>query len=258
MIPRPIPPLTALSILVTRPATQAKSLGARIASLGGEAVAFPVMSIEPLSATASADRYDWLIFVSVNAVQHGLGTVPLEGARIAAIGNATATALQNANKPADIVAPPPHTSESLLAAPELSSVAGKRIAIVRGMGGRDALRAELSQRGATVEYLDVYRRVPAVPSGNDVSLLEERWQNGVIDVVTVTSVEILDCLLSLLTEKGRALLRHTAFVAPSERIVAAARAHGLTGNGILARAADDDSLTGAIAQWHARAKSMTP
>jgi len=256
MIPRPIPPLTALSVLVTRPAAQGASLCARIAALGGEAVAFPVMTIEPTITDTNPAASDWTIFVSANAAQYGLGKVS-DGGRIAAIGNATAAVLKSANKTPDIVAPPPHTSENLLAMPELSTVAGQRFLIVRGVGGRDTLRTELTQRGAIVEYLDVYRRAPAAPSAGEVFALEERWQSGGIDVVTLTSAEILDCLLNALTAHGRELLKHTPYVAASERIAAAAREHGLAGQGILSRAPDDESLLGAIGQWHARAKSMT-
>ena len=38
---------------------------------------------------------------------------------------------------------------------------GQRIVIFKGVGGRDALRAELVRRGATVVVAEVYRRVPS-------------------------------------------------------------------------------------------------
>ena len=257
MIPKPIPPLTALSVLVTRPATQAQSLCARISASGGEAVAFPVMAIEPVAVTTPSGSFDTIIFTSVNAVHHGLANVDRTSARIAAIGKATAAALQSAKITVDSIAPPPHTSESLLAMPEFADVANKRILIVRGTGGRDVLRAELSERGATVELLDVYRRVPIKPTDAEIAALEDRWQSNGIDAVTLTSVEILECLLAALTARGHKLLMRSPFVAVSERIAAAARVQGLTGHCMLARAADDDSIVGAIAHWHARAKTAS-
>jgi uroporphyrinogen-III synthase len=258
MIPNPIAPLTALSVLVTRPATQAASLCLRIEAAGGEAIAFPAIAIEPIAATAVTHNYDLAIFTSVNAVHLGLPLLPIEATtHIAAIGNATAQAIASANRTVAIVAPASHTSESLLAVPEMMNVAGKRVLIVRGLGGRDLMRTTLTERGAVVDYLEVYRRVPATPSMGEVSALEDRWQNGGVDVVTLTSVEILDSLFSLLTDRGRVLCQQTPFVAVSERIANAARAKALAGPCSLPRAADDESIVGALAHWHARAKTQS-
>jgi uroporphyrinogen-III synthase len=257
MIPKPIPSLTALSVLVTRPIAQAKPLCARIEASGGEAVAFPVMTIEQVAVTTPSGSFDIIIFTSVNAVHYGLANIDRTSARITAIGKATATALQSAKIAVDTIVPPPHTSESLLAMPQFADVANKRILIVRGAGGRDVMRAALSERGATVELLDAYRRVPIKPTDAEIAALEDRWQSSGIDVVTLTSVEILECLFAVLTERGRELLTRSPFVAVSERIAAAARVQGLTGHCMLARAADDDSIVGAMAHWHARAKTAS-
>ena len=73
MIPRIVPPLTGLTVLVTRPAAQCAVLCAEIERQGGSAIAFPAVEIEPVAvqaAVSSAD-YDLVVFVSVNAVEHG-------------------------------------------------------------------------------------------------------------------------------------------------------------------------------------------
>lgn len=255
MIPHPIAPLTGVSVLVTRPAAQSEELCKRIAALGGEAVSFPAIAIEAIQSNKAQGAYDWLIFISANAVRHGLPQIERKvGTRIAAIGKATADALAAHDVRVDAMPERGVDSESLLAHSALADVAGKNVLIVKGAGGRETLRDVLAERGAHVTELETYRRVRPEPNSGDVAALEQRWRERGIDVVTLTSVETLDNLDALLTDSGHALLRATPFVALSERIAAAARAKGLRGECVLSRGADDAAITGAIAAWHARAR----
>ena len=73
-------PLQGKRILVTRPAEQADGLAARIAAQGGQAVRFPLIGILPLEdgreldeLAARLDAFTLALFVSPNAVAHGLG-----------------------------------------------------------------------------------------------------------------------------------------------------------------------------------------
>ena len=70
--------------------------------------------------------------------------------------------------------------------------------------------------------------------------------------MTATSIETLQNLQALLTERGRQLLSSTALLVPSRRIVAAAVGAGLRGEAIVAAGADDASMIGALAQWRMR------
>jgi uroporphyrinogen-III synthase len=254
VIPAVIPPLTGLSVLVTRPAAQAAVLAARIRALGGDAQQLPAIEIRPLTASVSV-AHDLVIFVSVNAVEHGSHLILRTGnLRIAAIGRATAAALAAADLAADIVPEHGFTSEALLAHPQLTLTSGARILIVRGHGGRDLLQQTFASQGFAVDVLDVYERVlPTLEAGRRDEL-ESLWSADGVDVVTITSVETLSNLLSLLSERGRDLLRTTPLVVPSPRIKEAAAEMGLYGDCILAAGADDESITGALSQWHARAR----
>jgi uroporphyrinogen-III synthase len=230
-------------------------LCARIASQGGEAIAFPTIAIEPTTPTANQKQYDWLIFVSANAVHHGLPQIArAEGTRIAAIGKATAAALAACEVRVDALPSGNTTSESLLAHPAFATVDRQSVLIVKGLGGRELLHDGLTSRGAQVDCLEAYKRVLPMVDPSHVRQLEERWRDEGIDIVTLTSVETLDNLLAMLGDAGRALLKTTPFVTVSERIADAARDKGLAGERVLSRGADDDALIGAIAAWHARAR----
>ena len=149
MIPKIIPPLTDLTVLVTRPASQAATLCSLIEAQGGSAVAFPAIRIEPLVA-AAADVVDLAVFVSVNAVAHGAHLIQKNPAtRIAAIGRATAAALAAADLPASIVPAAGFDSETLLADPGLALASGSRVLIIHGDGGRERTAADV-HRARTV------------------------------------------------------------------------------------------------------------
>jgi uroporphyrinogen-III synthase len=257
VIPYPIAPLTGLSILVTRPAAQSISLCARINALGGVAIAFPTIDIESLNAQAPTQSFDCVIFVSANAVEHGLQYVA-NTAAIAAIGPATAKALVDAKRSVDYLAPSPYNSEALLGLPEFNDVAGKRILIVRGEGGRETLHDTLVERGAEVQYINVYRRVRAQPTSQATSQalaqIDELGREGQVQLVTLTSVDVLDHWIALLGPRATHFM-HAAFIAPSARIEVAARAYGLQGEYIPASSANDDALIGAMANWHARSRA---
>lgn len=255
MIPKVMPPLAELTVLVTRPASQAAALCEQIERHGATAIAFPAVEIVPVTA-AAASGHDLIVFVSVNAVAHGVHLIEKSAtARVAAIGKATAAALKQTSLPADIVPEAGFNSEALLAHPDLTLAAGAKVLIVRGLGGRELLQESFTSRGLIVETREVYQRVR--PSIDDATrdALETRWQSEGIDVVTATSIETLHNLMEMLSERGRALLREATLLVASRRIADAAQAAGLNGTLIVANGADDASMIGALAQWRTRARA---
>jgi uroporphyrinogen-III synthase len=254
MIPRIVPPLMDTTVLVTRPLPQGQALADSIRNAGGEAIVFPAIAIEACEATPP-DDYDWVVFASVHAVALGARAIrKTESVRIAAIGKATASALNAADLPADIVPNAPYTSEALLAHPAFHPAPGDRVVIVRGEGGRDALREALTARGATVTTFDVYRRVKPAVTAEEIAALEQRWANEGIDAVTATSVDTYSNLLALLTPAGRELLFRTPLLVPTPRIVDAARASGWNGDALITTSADDAAIVGTLARWRTRAR----
>jgi uroporphyrinogen-III synthase len=259
VIPKILPPLFDLTVLVTRPAAQGALLCEEIVRHGGSAIAFPTIEIAPLSfelTAAVADDYELIVFVSVNAVEHGARSVR-KGARtrIAAIGRATAAALSAMEMAADIVPESGFSSEGLLAHPELQLASGARVLIVRGEGGRELLQETFVTHGMLVETREVYRRVCPQVDAARLAELETRWSEEGIDAVTLTSIETLQNLMALLSERGRQLLSGTALLVPSRRIIEAAVSAGLHGEAIVAAGADDASMIGALGRWRMRARA---
>jgi uroporphyrinogen-III synthase len=258
VIPKIVPPLTDLTVLVTRPSAQCAVLCDEIVRQGGSAIPFPAVEIQPVAvqAAVTTDDYDLVVFVSVNAVEHGARQVTKSArTRIAAIGRATAAALAAAELAADIVPEATFTSEALLAHPQLQLTGGARVLIVRGQGGRELLKETFVAQGMSVETREVYRRVRPSVDAAKLAEVEARWSDEGIDVVTATSIETLQNLQAMLTEQGRQLLSTTALLVPSRRIVAAAVGAGLRGEAVVAAGADDASMIGALAQWRMRARA---
>jgi len=228
--------LSGRRIVVTRPAGQAETLADLIRASGGTPIVFPVIEIrdvadmKPLLALIDRlDEFDIAVFISANAVAKAMNLVQAQRAwpqrvRVATIGKGSEKALKRFGL-TEIVAPTGRfDSEALLELAPLVEVAGKRVVIFRGDGGRELLGDTLTARGASVEYAECYRRVR--PDA-DVAPLLKLWARGELDAVTVTSTEGLQNLYDMAGKLGQQWLRRTPTFAPHARIAANARALGL-------------------------------
>ena len=251
-------PLAGRSIVVTRPAGQADALCAALAALGAEPLRFPLLTIAPVAdpapLVAMARRladFSLAFFVSPNAVQFALDAMlPVApwpaSTRVATVGKGSEAALA-ARGFADVIAPQyGFDSEAVLALPAFqpAAVAGRRVLILRGDGGRDLLGDTLVRRGATVEYLTCYHRGGPV---EDPAPLVTRARRGRLDALTLTSSEGFGHLLAL---PGVEALRSVPVFAPHPRIAAAARDAGFA-TVIATDAADRGLLDGLVAHFSA-------
>jgi len=190
-------PLQGRGIVVTRPAGQAERLAELVSAAGGRAFLFPAIEIErlPERPLSRLEEFDLAVFVSPTAVECAFDRVKHAGVPVAAVGSGTRRALQ-ALGAHEVLAPETGAdSEALLALPELHEVAGKRILIVRGEGGRELLADTLAARGARTEYLECYRRM--LPHA-DMAPLIAAWDRGEVDALSVSSTASLDNLITLL------------------------------------------------------------
>ncbi|WP_256091550.1 uroporphyrinogen-III synthase [Candidatus Thiosymbion oneisti] len=225
--------LAGRGVLITRPAAQAEGLCRLVAAAGGRAIRFPTVAIEPVANREPAREllareWDLILFVSRNAVEQALSLFPNRRLpaepQLGAVGAATAQALTLAGRVPDLMPTGRFDSESLLALPALADLEGRRVLIVRGVGGRGLLGDTLIERGARLAYAEVYRRTLPV---TDAASLLTRWRRDV-QLATATSGEILENLLTLIGGKGRDLLLATPLVVVSERTGKTATALGFT------------------------------
>lgn len=245
--------LQGRTILVTRPAAQADALVGMIVRLGGEALCFPLLEIFPVEDDSPVravgehlEAYAAAVFISPNAVEYGLppllagwggqagrnrsAGLPEQAiwparVRAAAVGPSTVAALA-ARGIDDAIAPSGRfDSEALLALPFLQAqrVAGRRILILRGNGGRELLAETLRERGATVDCVTCYQR-----SGpRDATPLLAWLRAGRLDAIAISSSEGLRHLWNLLDAPARRRLRDLPLFVPHARIAEQARALGL-------------------------------
>lgn len=244
--------LAGRTIVVTRPAAQAGRFIELAQAAGAQCVAFPTIAIESLPVDAAERErvlrtaWDWAIYTSTNAVDGGLAAFGiLPGRRRAAVGRATARALERHGASVDL-RPDTATSEGLLAAPELAAPAGEHILLVKGSGGRDLLRETLTARGAHVAAVEVYRRTRAQPQATAVAQLTAALAEPTRLVVAVTSAEVLEALLQLVDAGTSAALRRTTLLVPGSRVATAAASAGWEGRVLQAATAEDDAMIRAL------------
>jgi uroporphyrinogen-III synthase len=192
-------------------------------------IVFPALAIEEIPESAelaglleNLARFDMAIFVSANAVERGLAAAKRHGGlpasvRVAAIGEATASALRKSGF-AHVIAPTErHDSEALLGLAELQVVRGRHIVVFRGEGGREQLKEVLEARGAAVTYAECYRRVRP---RTDPAPLERALARGEIHAVSALSAETLENFLAMVGAAGEARLASAVLLVPHPAIAA--------------------------------------
>ena len=243
--------LAGLRVLVTRPAHQADTLCRLIEKAGGEALRLPLLSIEPITPALAARQlerargFDWWVFTSANAVRQARALDPGDWpGGLAAVGPATAAALEAAGR-AQVLAPlQGSSSEALLARAEFQSLSGKRVLIVTGAEGLDFLATELQARGAAVVTAAVYHRVPLPHAAETVEAALKRAK-----AIIVTSGQALEHLWNLTPEASRAALRRKQLVAPSRRVVEMARTLGFMVPALAPEQMSDAAILHCLESW---------
>ncbi len=171
-------PLKGKRMVVTRARHQAGQLTKQLRQLGADVIELPVIQILPPDSWKPADslifhktRPDWIVFTSENGVNAFFGRLLKHNhdarwfgnSRIAVIGPGTATALQKYGLRPD-VQPARFVAEGLVEVLLDQNIQGQQMALLRAQKTRDFLTEALTQAGAAVQEIPVYRTVPEVES----------------------------------------------------------------------------------------------
>lgn len=206
-------PLAGKRIVVTRTREQAGQLSASLTALGAEVVELPTIRIVPptdrkdfAAAVVDCPRYDWLVFSSPNGVKRFFEAFyavyedirEIGGARIAAVGPATADELKKHGLMVDIM-PKKAVAEELVAefdrrGDEYGGVANVTMLWVHSEKGRDVVYKELMKRQAIVDECIAYNTVPETEDRTGARALLET--HGA-DVITFTSSSTVKNFLQL-------------------------------------------------------------
>ncbi|KNX80674.1 uroporphyrinogen-III synthase [Pseudomonas sp. 250J] len=223
-------------LLLTRPEEDCAALAQTLADAGIASASLPLLVIEAIAPDAAQVQRlraiveaQAIIVVSKPAARLLLEQLAQAGvmppsAGWFTVGEATARILQEHRLQVAFPAAG-DDSEALLALPALrEAIAGPapRVLIVRGVGGRELLAERLAEQGASVDYLELYRRcLPHYPATTLAQRIDGERLNGLV----VSSGQGLEHLHRLAGADWPRFSRLPLFV-PSPRVAEQARALG--------------------------------
>ncbi len=198
--------LAGRRVLILRPLGQERDLVERLRALKAVPIVAPAIRIvppddwEPLDrALAELERFDWVVFTSVNGVRAVLDRLVMLGrsfdalraVQVAAIGPGTAREL-TAHGVTPRLVPRTYVAEALAADLIARSVVNARILLPRAAEARDVLPRALAEAGAHVVVVPAYR-TQYLPLPEDV---RQDLMNGRIDWVLLTASSTVRSLVA--------------------------------------------------------------
>lgn len=197
-------PLFGWRVLVPRTKEQSASLSEQLRSYGAVPEEVPTISVEPPRTPQQMDRaikglvtgrYEWVAFTSANAVkavrekfeEYGLDARAFAGLKVAAVGDATASALVEFGVKPDLLPSGEQSSEGLVAEwPPYDSMLDpiNRVLLPRADISTDTLVAGLTELGWECDDVTAYRTVRAAPPPQPI---REAIKGGGFDAVLFTS-----------------------------------------------------------------------
>lgn len=244
-------------ILLTKPLPRSQGLVTKLSERGASVLFFPTLSIQEAPQNDAlmlqcqrAVHYDYLLFVSPNAVLHGMpliksfADIEVLNAGFGAVGAGTKDALHDYGVH-DVIYPLDDVGGAALLACMPQDLARKKIAVFRGDTGTPTLEDGLMKRGAFVEKIVCYRRLH---SSADPQPLAHAIENQHIDLIVTTSGDGLKALCDLLPYQLQESLAQTPVVVVSTRTSEIAHTLGFA-HVLQAKSPSDDSILAVLEQW---------
>lgn len=207
--------LAGKHIVVTRAAQQAAELDDLLRSQGAEPLPYPCIAIAPPEDTGPLDEalraaadgaYDWLALTSSNTIAVlaerlaalGLSPAALRAVAVAAVGAATARAVERDLGLTPALTPETFVAEALAAALIARGPAGGRLLLCQAELARPALAEALRAAGWAVTSVVAYRTI----IGSGGIRLTEHLAAGAVDAITFTSPSTVHNLAQRLAAEG--------------------------------------------------------
>ena len=255
-----VKPLLGQRVLVTRPQHQADNLCAQLEQLGAEPIRFPTLAIQAVDESdpglkqyfLNLDQYQAVIFISANAARLGYDWIDRYWPQLPikvnwlAVGSATARTLLQLGLQSETIEGA-MDSEALLQHPHLQQLENCKLLICRGQGGREHLGQTLRERGAQVDYAELYQRQMPVYSQTEI---ESIIYKSSASAMFVSSGEALSNLVDLTraTDKPSSRLVETPLIVPSQRVAKLAEQYHFNHIRVAANATDEAMIQALLAQ----------
>ena len=192
-------PLFGKRVVVTRTREQSSQMSKRLLELGADVLEIPTIKVvEPterkpmVEALVGLNAYEWIVFTSPNGVSSFFDAFfkafqdvrDFGGARIAAVGSATAAKIRELRLNVDLMPEAYVASDIAKAFKDYQDIENVKILLVRAEVATPELPAELEEMGAIVDDVAFYKTVRET---EDVTGAALRLEADGADWVTFTS-----------------------------------------------------------------------
>ena len=199
-------PLFGQRVVVTRTREQASQLSKQLLDLGADVMEIPTIRIVPpdeerrqdlIDALLELNSYDWLVFTSPNGVTAFFDLFfrrfqdlrDIGGAKIAAIGPATAAKLNELHLQVDLMPDEALGSKIAQAFNKFETIENLKVCLLRAEVANPELPKALEDLGAIVDDIAVYKTVAET---DDLNGTAAKLGEGGADWITFTSASTVE------------------------------------------------------------------